>query len=111
MDATAASDTTRVASGSMAQPPAKRARSDRLLDQFAEFRDELNAHHDSRERLIKLSRDITALSKKLIFALHRITVGDRTAVFKGAPRMFPSRSDRQDARSRRLHLDNVECDD
>lgn len=32
---------------------------------FATFRDELDEHHDRRERLIKTSRDITALSKKM----------------------------------------------
>ncbi|KAI9363203.1 Translin [Pilaira anomala] len=40
---------------------------------FTECRDILDAHHDRRERIIKVSRDITALSKKMIFALHRAT--------------------------------------
>lgn len=31
---------------------------------FDTFRDELDEHHDRRERLVKTSRDITALSKK-----------------------------------------------
>ncbi|CAL5865875.1 uncharacterized protein PFLUO_LOCUS81 [Penicillium psychrofluorescens] len=39
---------------------------------FETFRDELDEHHDRRERIIKTSRDITALSKKIIFALQRI---------------------------------------
>lgn len=39
---------------------------------FTQIRDELDAHHDRRERLIKISRDITSLSKKMIFSLHRI---------------------------------------
>ncbi|RAK90899.1 translin-associated factor TraX [Aspergillus costaricaensis CBS 115574] len=39
---------------------------------FTTFRDELDEHHDRRERIIKASRDITALSKKIIFALQRI---------------------------------------
>jgi len=39
---------------------------------FMQFRDKLDAHYDRRERLIKISRDITALSKKMIFSLHRI---------------------------------------
>ncbi|KAJ5623817.1 hypothetical protein N7510_000126 [Penicillium lagena] len=32
---------------------------------FETFRDELDEHHDRRERIIKTSRDITALSKKM----------------------------------------------
>ena len=32
---------------------------------FSTFRDELDQHHDRRERVIKTSRDITALSKKM----------------------------------------------
>ncbi|KAL4882414.1 Translin family-domain-containing protein [Aspergillus karnatakaensis] len=39
---------------------------------FEHFRDELDKHHDRRERLIKISRDITALSKKIIFSLQRV---------------------------------------
>lgn len=32
---------------------------------FEHFRDELDEHHDRRERIVKASRDITALSKKM----------------------------------------------
>ena len=32
---------------------------------FEVFRSELDEHHDRRERIIKASRDITALSKKM----------------------------------------------
>ncbi|QKX64562.1 uncharacterized protein TRUGW13939_11737 [Talaromyces rugulosus] len=39
---------------------------------FENFRSELDQHHDRRERVIKASRDITALSKKIIFALQRL---------------------------------------
>ncbi|KAI9890139.1 MAG: hypothetical protein M1814_004420 [Vezdaea aestivalis] len=42
-----------------------------FLSIFTYFRDELDEHHDRRERLVKLSRDITASSKKLIFGLQR----------------------------------------
>ncbi|CEL06601.1 Putative Translin-associated protein X [Aspergillus calidoustus] len=42
-----------------------------VLSMFETFRDELDQHHDRRERLIKTSRDITALSKKIIFSLQR----------------------------------------
>jgi hypothetical protein len=32
---------------------------------FEKFRDELDEHHDRRERIVKASRDVTALSKKM----------------------------------------------
>jgi len=38
---------------------------------FEGFKAELDEHHDRRERVIKASRDITAFSKKVIFALQR----------------------------------------
>ncbi|KAJ9620710.1 hypothetical protein H2204_012196 [Knufia peltigerae] len=38
---------------------------------FETFRTELDEHHDRRERIIKVSRDVTAQSKKIIFALQR----------------------------------------
>lgn len=41
------------------------------LSMFMGFRDQLDKHHDRRERVIKASRDITALSKKIIFSLQR----------------------------------------
>ncbi|KAI8878174.1 Translin [Backusella circina FSU 941] len=42
-----------------------------IKDFFTDARDTLDRHHDRRERIIKVSRDITAQSKKMIFALHR----------------------------------------
>ncbi|KAL2179368.1 Translin family-domain-containing protein [Thermothelomyces heterothallicus CBS 202.75] len=39
---------------------------------FETLRDELDEHHDRRERIVKASRDITALSKKIIFSLQRV---------------------------------------
>ena len=45
-----------------------------LRGSFERFRDEIDSHNDKRERLIKASRDITALSKKLIFHLHRFSL-------------------------------------
>lgn len=36
-----------------------------VLSVFTNFRNELDEHHDRRERVIKTSRDITALSKKM----------------------------------------------
>ena len=35
-----------------------------FIPQFEFFRAELDDHHDRRERIVKASRDITALSKK-----------------------------------------------
>lgn len=37
----------------------------RFHDMFEGFRDELDEHHDRRERIIKASRDVTAYSKKM----------------------------------------------
>ncbi|KAL3469366.1 Translin family-domain-containing protein [Aspergillus californicus] len=48
------------------------ADSPNVLSMFEGFRDELDQHHDRRERVIKISRDITALSKKIIFSLQRV---------------------------------------
>ena len=39
--------------------------SSQTLAIFGTFRDELDEHHDRRERITKTSRDITALSKKM----------------------------------------------
>lgn len=36
-----------------------------FMPMFEKFRDELDEHHDRRERIIKASRDITAASKKM----------------------------------------------
>ncbi|CAA7258794.1 unnamed protein product [Cyclocybe aegerita] len=41
---------------------------------FDDFRADLDDHNDRRERLIKASRDITNLSKKTIFLLHRLAL-------------------------------------
>lgn len=43
-----------------------------VQDMFDEFKKEFDAQNDRRESLIKASRDITSLSKKVIFLLHRI---------------------------------------
>ncbi|KAJ3973172.1 Translin [Lentinula raphanica] len=45
-----------------------------IHDQFVLFRDSLDDYHDRRERLIKASRDITNISKKTIFLLHRLAL-------------------------------------
>lgn len=46
--------------------------SNKVLSIFGTFRDELDEHHDRRERIIKTSRDITALSKKMLVLLPAI---------------------------------------
>ncbi|GAA5880718.1 hypothetical protein JCM8547_000023, partial [Rhodosporidiobolus lusitaniae] len=70
---------------SFAPSSLKRTRATALLDQFTDFRSELDEHQARRERVIKTSRDITALSKKLIFNLHQVASGkSRAAVFKEA---------------------------
>ncbi|KAL1961651.1 hypothetical protein VTN77DRAFT_1366 [Rasamsonia byssochlamydoides] len=43
-----------------------------ILSIFETFRSELDEHHDRRERIVKASRDITALSKKIIFSMQRL---------------------------------------
>lgn len=45
--------------------PAADAPPGRFHDMFAHFRDELDEHHDRRERIVKASRDVTAQSKKM----------------------------------------------
>ncbi|KAI1384012.1 Translin [Hypoxylon trugodes] len=39
---------------------------------FESFRNELDEHHDRRMKIGKVSRDVTALSKKIIFSLQRV---------------------------------------
>ncbi|KAJ2899762.1 hypothetical protein IWW38_000850 [Coemansia aciculifera] len=56
-----------------------------ILALFTSYRDTLDAHQDQRERVIKCSRDITALSKKIVFTLLRITQeSSPQSVFKDA---------------------------
>lgn len=40
---------------------------------FLEYKEELDAKHDKYERVVKLSRDTTILSKRIIFLLHRVS--------------------------------------
>ncbi|KAE8213492.1 hypothetical protein CF327_g2963 [Tilletia walkeri] len=55
-----------------AQPKTQQQQQSRPIGQaFAHFSGELDRFQERRERLIKISRDVTALSKKLIFHLHR----------------------------------------
>lgn len=43
-----------------------------ILSFFQDCSKKLDVHHDRHERLVKLSRDITIESKRVIFLLHRI---------------------------------------
>lgn len=45
---------------------------------FQEFRKQLDAGHDKRERLVKLSRDCTIHSKRAIFTLHQFSGDEDT---------------------------------
>ena len=45
-------------------------------DIFMGFRKELDAKQDAKERLVKLSRDCTIQSKRVIFTLHQFTGGE-----------------------------------
>ncbi|KAK5815188.1 Translin family-domain-containing protein [Linnemannia elongata] len=54
------------------------------LQDFGYFRDILEEHHDRRERIIKVSRDINNFSKKMIFALHRAEPKDYLPQFSAA---------------------------
>ncbi|XP_060677501.1 translin-associated protein X isoform X2 [Hemiscyllium ocellatum] len=47
-----------------------------VLLSFKSFQKELDAKHDKYERLVKLGRDITIESKRIIFLLHRVTSVD-----------------------------------
>jgi len=42
-----------------------------VMKLFDEFREELDEKHDRNERIVKLSRDVTIESKRVIFTLHR----------------------------------------
>ncbi|KAJ7275389.1 Translin [Mycena haematopus] len=49
---------------------------DTVLNVFEQFRQDIDEGNDRRERLIKVSRDVTNISKKAIFLLHRIILED-----------------------------------
>jgi hypothetical protein len=49
----------------MDSTPDGKARTSPYLPMFETFRAELDEHHDRRERIIKASRDVTGLSKKM----------------------------------------------
>lgn len=47
------------------QKPQKSVVRNEYTPMFEYFRDELDQHHERRERITKASRDVTALSKKM----------------------------------------------
>lgn len=52
---------------------------------FQQYQSELDCSHDKRERLVKLSRDITIQSKRIIFLLHRaLPLTDKSSVLSEA---------------------------
>ncbi|KAG0273936.1 hypothetical protein BGZ95_010261 [Linnemannia exigua] len=55
-----------------------------IVQDFGYFRDILEEHHDRRERIIKVSRDINNFSKKMIFALHRAEPRDYLPQFSAS---------------------------
>ncbi|KAI8969249.1 Translin [Mycotypha africana] len=59
---------------------------------FRECRDILDIQYDRRERIIKLSRDITSQSKKMIFALHRVA---QAKSYKDNTKKFSETEDRK----------------
>ncbi|KAI5859675.1 Translin [Durotheca rogersii] len=52
--------------------PPKEAPRNAYTPMFEHFRSELDEHHDRRMKIGKVSRDVTALSKKIIFSLQRV---------------------------------------
>ncbi|KAG0079665.1 hypothetical protein BGZ92_000942 [Podila epicladia] len=55
-----------------------------VVQDFGQYRDILDEHHERRERIIKVSRDINILSKQMIFALHRAQPKDYLPQFSSA---------------------------
>ena len=51
---------------------------DPVQKMFGEISVYLDSRHDKKERIVKLSRDITIESKRIIFCLHRIKNEDDT---------------------------------
>lgn len=52
----------------------KETDSNEIMEQFKEMSRELDDKHDRHERIVKISRDITIESKRIIFQLHSIDV-------------------------------------
>ena len=56
---------------------------DPVQNMFGQISKVLDARHDKRERIVKLSRDITIESKRIIFCLHRIKSEEEKASVLG----------------------------
>ena len=55
-----------------------------IIEAFNAYREELDDLHDRHERLVKISRDITIKSKRIIFLLHRVLINsDRSVAILG----------------------------
>jgi len=61
--------------GGRRNQPRESNSTDPIINKFEGFRGKLDSRHDKMERVIKLSRDITIESKRIIFTLHRIKNG------------------------------------
>ncbi|CAD5123247.1 DgyrCDS11603 [Dimorphilus gyrociliatus] len=61
-----------------------------LMMSFTSYRTDLDAKHDKSERLVKLSRDITIESKRVIFLLHRTTKEDKSNLILEADKKLHS---------------------
>ena len=56
---------------------------------FQQYQTELDGSHDKRERLVKLSRDVTIQSKRIIFLLHRaVSSNDKNSILSEADSKF-----------------------
>lgn len=53
------------AGNTRAKGPSNAAPPGRFNDMFEGFRDELDEHYDRKERIVKVSRDVTGQSKKM----------------------------------------------
>lgn len=58
-------DTADTTMAEMAEPSSSDSQQRQIQLIFETFRDELDEHYDRRERIVKATRDITALSKKM----------------------------------------------
>ena len=59
---------------------------DHILAIFREFAAVLDDQNDRKERLVKIARDITVLSKRVIFLLHRVPIHDHDLGSDGVDR-------------------------
>lgn len=67
------------------------SRRSEVLAMFENFRQILDEHNDRYERLVKISRDLTIQSKRVIFLLHRVASGQTTPTAAASARDPPAR--------------------